>query len=395
MSFRLPDLDLERSLLFRTPKIAHLGVGARKQLLDEAKNYNLKNVLIVTDGPLEKAGIIQKITDILDAGKINYTLCTESAPEPTDIVVNKVIEVVRQTAYDGVIGIGGGSNMDTAKLAATMAVNQGTLDQFYGVEKFAKPGLPLILLPTTAGTGSEVTDVSVVTDSKTSSKNAIFSRHLLASVAIVDPELTLTCPPMISASSGMDALSHAIEARWSKIGHPLTSWLAIEAIRRIGKSLRIAVKDGSNLKARAEMSYAAYVAALAFAQAGVSSVHAAAYPLGVRYHLPHGLSNALMLPSIMKFNAATIPENLAETARALGVPNEGSPVEQAFAGAEAVKQLSSDIGIPAGLSKLEKPIPETELSTLAMDMSKITRLLVRNPRHIGEKESLEIYQDAF
>jgi len=307
--------------------------------------------------------------------------------------VDECGRLVREEGVDLVIGIGGGSSMDTAKGAVLLAKNPGKVVDYAGFDKVSQRGLPKILLPTTAGTGSEVTRNFVITDEEENTKKVIFTDFGLADVAIVDPMLTVSCPPAVTADTGMDALVHAIETFVSVNATPFSDVLAIEAISLIGEYLPIACAKGENLEARYNMALGATISGLAFSSGGLGAVHALAYVLGTEYHLSHGRTNAIMLPYVVDYNLTASPARYARIAQAMGENIDGLTNDEA-AGllVERLFRLLEIVGIPSTLG--EYGITEKALDKLVAGGMEFSRLFIPNPRNLTEADVREIYTNA-
>ncbi|MDP3040611.1 MAG: iron-containing alcohol dehydrogenase, partial [Deltaproteobacteria bacterium] len=295
---------------------------------------------------------------------------------------------------DFVLGVGGGSAMDTAKAAAILATNEGQARDYQGFNKVPKPGLPKGMVPTTAGTGSEVTFTAVFINADEKKKAGINSPYLYPEVSILDPELTLGLPPAVTAFTGMDALTHAIESYTSKAASPLSAMFSQEAIQLIGKSLRQAVAQGSDLNARSNMLLGSLLAGIGLANAGVTAAHSLAYPLGGVYRVPHGVANALLLPAVMEFNAFSCPEKFAQIAAWMGENVQGLSVKKAAVLAvESVKRLAKDLEVPQRLSDLG--IPQLAIPGMAEEAMKVARPLENNPRPVSLEDAIGIYEKVF
>ena len=294
-----------------------------------------------------------------------------------------------------VIGLGGGSALDLAKIAAVLSKNHGNVSDYLnlsGNRTITDKGLPKILIPTTSGTGSEVTNISVL--SLDTTKDVVTHDFLLADVAIVDPELTITLPPKVTAATGVDALTHAIEAYVSKNANPVTDSLAFKAIQLISGAIRTAVKDGKNKQARSDMSYGSYLAGLAFFNAGVAGVHALAYPLGGQFHIAHGDSNAVLLPYVMGYIRISCEEQLKHILEAMGSSTVGQTQEEAsYTCINKLEELVNDVGIPSTLKGFNIPIESLE--ALTDDAIKQTRILARSPMELKRDDIFAIYKSAF
>jgi alcohol dehydrogenase class IV len=290
--------------------------------------------------------------------------------------------------------LGGGSSIDVTKVVSILVTNGGPIDRYIGVDLVEKPGIPTIMLPTTSGTGSEVTPIAILTDTKDKLKKGIVSPYLYASVAIVDPILTISVPPKITANTGMDALVHAIESYIGKKANPFTECLSLKAIRLISENLRTAVTDCENIEARYNMSLGSLLAGIAFANAGVGAVHALAYPLGGQFHLPHGLSNTLMLRYVMEYNIVSRLDKFAKIAEAMGENIKGLSIRDAAQLAlDAMVKLAEDINVPTKLRQVE--IPKEAIPQLAEAGIKVTRLLSNNPRKLSLEDIIQIYTNAW
>lgn len=384
-----------QDFLFNTTRSIQFGNGALQKLGDIVLATAKGPVFLITDSGMMKTGIISKAIDILNAAKIEFRLFADVEADPPE----QVIEAATRLAHDGavgcVIGLGGGSSLDVAKLVALLAGGQERLKDIYGVGKARGPRLPLILVPTTAGTGSEVTPISIVTTG-TAEKMGVVSPVLLPDVALLDPELTYGLPPQVTAATGIDAMVHAIEAFASANANnnPISRGFALQALKLIGSALLTAVKDGTNSAARADMLLGSMLAGQAFANSPVAAVHALAYPLGGHFHIPHGLSNALVLPHVLRFNAVTAYELYVEPA-VHAFPALASLEGQARVSAfcDALAQLSVDCGLPHRLRDVG--ITKDWIPRLARDAMNQTRLLVNNPRPITEEDALSIYHAAY
>jgi alcohol dehydrogenase len=293
-----------------------------------------------------------------------------------------------------VVGIGGGSALDLAKAAGVLMTNLGPATEYVGLELVKKPGKPVICLPTTAGTGSEVTFTAVFTRRADGFKGGINGRMLYPHAAILDPLLTVSCPAYITAITGMDALTHAMEAYTSRAATPISDLNALKAIELIGDNLRPAVAHGENLAAREGMMLGAYLAGLALAQAGVGAVHAMAYPLGAFFDIPHGEANAVLLPYVLEFNLMACPERFAEMAYALAeLPDDLTTREAAEACVQEVYALGDDVGIPASLDALK--VPRERVPEMAQKAMTVARPIANNPRKVTAADLEQVYQRAF
>jgi alcohol dehydrogenase len=367
------------------------GRGAIATLGDEVARFHASRVLIVTDPGLVSTGIPDKVIESLNGRDVS--VYTDVEADPSIETIDACADHVRRGGFDLVIGLGGGSPIDTAKCAAALARNDGRAENYLGIEKITQPGLPKIIIPTTAGTGSEVTNVAVLSLKAQHTKKGIVSRHLFADCAILDPELTVGLPAAITAATGMDALTHAIEAYVSRFAQPLTDRYALDAIRLISHNLRTAVHNGANLDAREAMLTGSLYAGLAFGSAATGMVHGLAMPLGGQFNVPHGVANAAMLPHVMRFNLVSAVERYRDIADAMGEIVTGhSPRRGAELAVEAVERLSADIGVPT-LRQLG--IPEDAIDALAADGMTNTRQILPNPRAVTHADLVGILREAF
>jgi alcohol dehydrogenase class IV len=381
---------------FNTTPSLLCGPGSLSQLGTRVRAMGLSRVLVVTDPGIVKAGLLEPALNVLRESDITVTVFDTVEADPAEWLVLTATELAIRMQVQGVIGLGGGSSMDVAKLVALLAKGQQRLADIYGVGMVKGTRLPLIQIPTTAGTGSEVTPISIITVGE-GEKKGVVAPQLLPDLALLDAELTLSVPPHVTAATGVDAMVHAIESYTSASANnnPVSRALACEALRLLGANIREAVHNGSNKTARSNMLLGAMLAGQAFANSPVAAVHALAYPLGGLFHIPHGLSNALVLTEVMRFNAPVCGAAYADLAP-LAFPELAEIAEPALRCQkfiEALAQLNIDLGLPPRLRDVN--IPEDALPKLAADAMKQTRLLVNNPRPVNEAEALEIYRAVF
>lgn len=353
---------------------------------------DIGSVLLVTDNGITQLGLHSRCIESLTQAGIRVEVFDEVVADPPEHIVNAAIARGSDIKATAVLGIGGGSSLDTAKLVALALGSSQPLSEMYGVNVAAGPRLPLVLVPTTAGTGSEATHVAIVTTGETT-KSGVVSPWLYPDFAFLDATLTLGLPAHITAATGVDAMVHAIEAFTSvHKKNPYSDMLAKEALTMLNSNIRSAVHDGSDLESRQNMLYGSYLAGQAFSNAPVAAVHALAYPLGGRHHIPHGLSNALVLPHVLRFNASSCDEWYQQIAVTLGLD---VPTGQ-LAGellANYFEVLSRELGLPLTLAELD--ISEAQLEILADDAMLQTRLLINNPKAVERKDALAIYQAAY
>lgn len=383
----------DQSYYFFIPTISILGVGCSKEVGEQAKGLGFKKALIVTDAGLAKLGVADTIGGYLKASGIDYVLYSGAEPNPTDINVRDGVKVWQANNCDSLISLGGGSSHDCGKGIGLMMSNPGKdIRDFEGLNKSTGKFVPYIAINTTAGTASEMTRFCIITNTDTHVKMAIVDWRVTANICIVDPVLMLGKPPALTAATGMDALTHAVEAYVSTIAEPITDACAIKAIELIAKNLRRAVALGSDLAARDGMAWAEFLAGMAFNNAGLGYVHAMAHQLGGFYNLPHGVCNAILLPAVEQFNLIAAPERFKDIAIAMGENVAGlSPMDAAQKAIDAIKKLSADIGIPPNLSVLG--VKEGDLKVMAENAKKDVCQLM-NPRTATLDEVIGIFKAA-
>lgn len=329
------------------PRHSLIGRGAIGEIPRFLKRMNAHHALVITDKGLVKMGTAKRVTDILEKADLSYTLYDGVKPNPTVAIVNEAMDAYRANDCKCIIAIGGGSPIDVAKAVSLLSANGGTIADYWGENMTQKVGTPMIAVNTTAGTGSEVTRAYVVTDEDTKIKMLDVDTNCLAYLAIDDPELMTGMPPMLTAATGMDALTHAIEAYICNVHTPYTDGLALQAIKLCSTSLRLAVTDATNIHARTDMCWAAYMAGLAFSNSGLGLVHGIAHQLGGYYNIPHGLANAIMLPHVMEFNREHCLKRMCDIAYAMGEKIDTHNMNKSsHLAIRAVRELSSDIQIP-------------------------------------------------
>ena len=382
-----------KMISMKSPNLILAGVGAIERLGEEAGALGARKALMVTDKGVVESGIGERVQSLLEDRNIHVDVFDGVIPDPDIACAEACVEFAGKDNYDIIVGVGGGSPMDIAAVTSIMVTNGGGIYDYFGVGMVKKPGLPSFLIPTTSGTGAEVTPNAILTDVNEKLKKGIVSPYILPRAAIVDPELTISLPPRVTAFSGMDALTHAIEAFTSVNASALTDIYAKEAIKLIAGSLRTAVARGDNLKARYDMSIGSLYAGIALANAGVTAVHALAYPLGGEYNVPHGIANGLLLPYVMEFNVQGDIPKFAEVARLMGeMVDHLNLIEQAYLSVDAVHALYRDLPVPQNLEELE--IPEDAVPDMAEAAMKITRLMDNNPRRMTTEDAEVIFQRA-
>ncbi len=383
---------------FSTCSSLMCGVDAIQELPDLLKRLAVERALIVTDPGLMTTGIVDRVAALFDAGATDVIIYSEVEADPPEAVVLRAAQFAREAKITGVIGLGGGSSLDVAKLISVLACSDHDLNELlksiYGIDLITGPRLPLIQVPTTAGTGSEVTPISIVTTGE-AQKTGIVSKRLLPDYAILDAQLTVGLPAHVTAATGVDAMVHAIEAYSSKNKkNPYSDMLAKQALQMLSRNIRRVVQDGSDLAARQEMLLGSMLAGQAFANAPVAAVHALAYPLGGHFHVPHGLSNSLVLPPVLRFNAKVVPGLYAELLDVIKPDHAPSSTKEKCD--QFIMELESiidDVALPKTLR--ECGVGRQDLPTLASDAMLQQRLLINNPVAVNEQDALEIYNSIY
>ena len=375
------------------PTVSLMGVGAHKEVAKQVKVLGGKNVILVTDAFLGRpGGMAEDIKGLLEAEGIKVTIYAGAEPNPTDKNVHDGLKLYQESGADTLMSLGGGSSHDCAKGIGLVATNGGNIRDFEGLDKSTKPLPPFIAINTTAGTASEMTRFAVITNTSNHVKMAIADWRTTPTVAINDPLLMVGMPPALTAATGMDALTHAVEAYVSTIATPVTDSAALMAIKLIATNLRQAVANGQNLDARDKMAYAEYLGGMAFNNAALGYVHAMAHQLGGLYNLPHGVCNAILLPHVESFNLIACPERFVDIAVAMGENIEGLSIrEAADLAISAIKKLSADVGIPAGLAELN--VQEKDFEVMAQNAMKDI-CQYTNPRIATLADVINIYKAA-
>ncbi|WP_342609592.1 L-threonine dehydrogenase [Vibrio tritonius] len=378
---------------FFIPTVNLMGADCLVDAADAIKSKGFTKGLIVSDAILNKIGVVKQVADLLTERGVATVVYDGTHPNPTVTNVNEGLAILKENQCDFVISLGGGSPHDCAKGIALLASNGGKIADYEGVDQSPKPMLPLIAINTTAGTASEMTRFCIITDEVRHIKMAIVDKHTTPLMSVNDPKLMLAKPASLTAATGMDALTHAIEAYVSIAATPITDAVAIKAIEMIQANLREAVKNGQNLEAREAMAYAQFMAGMAFNNASLGYVHAMAHQLGGFYNLPHGVCNAVLLPHVQRYNATVAADRLRDVAKAMGVNVENLSAEQGAAAAiDAIVSLSKEIGIPAGLTELGAKVED--VPTLATNALK-DACAITNPRQGTHEEVCEIFKAAF
>jgi alcohol dehydrogenase len=375
------------------PPVVIMEPGAIELIAPEITRMNVKKALVVTDKVLIEAGIVQEVLNVLDNAKVAYAIFSDVKPNPTVTNVNAGLQALQDNDCDFVVSIGGGSPQDTAKGIAILATNPGDLRDYEGVGKTANRSLPIVAINTTAGTASEATINYVITDEERKLKMVIVDPNCLATVAVNDPNLMVKMPKSLTAATGMDALTHAIEGYTTAGASRFTDLFNLEAIKVISGSLRQAVANGEDVEARDDMAYGQFVTGMGFSNGGLGIVHSMAHQLGGFYDLPHGVCNAILLPHVAAYNADAVGDRLKAVAAAMGVDTAHKSQEEINALAiEAIKTLSKDVGIPTGLAEIG--VKEADFSELA-DLALADICTGGNPKCPTKDDVIAIYKAAF
>lgn len=378
-------------------EVSYFGPGARKNLAVEVKRLGLKKALVVSDASLIKFGVTKMVTDVLDEAKVPFEIFSDIKPNPTVTNVKNGVEAFKNSGADFIVAVGGGSSMDTAKAVGIITNNPEFADvvSLEGVANTKHKSVPVIALPTTAGTAAETTINYVITDEVNEKKMVCVDPNDIPAIAIIDAELMYSLPKGLTASTGMDALTHAIEGLTTKAAWEMSDMFEIKAIEMINRYLETAVNEPKNAEARNGMAVAQYIAGMAFSNVGLGLVHGMAHPLGAMFDVAHGVANALLLPLVMEYNAPAAIDKFVIIAKTMGVYKEGMSKEDAAkAAVDAVKDLAIRVGIPQHLRDLGKGITEADLARLAKAALQDV-CTPGNPREVTEEVALELYKKAF
>ncbi|WP_289770547.1 iron-containing alcohol dehydrogenase [uncultured Duncaniella sp.] len=373
------------------PQKTVFGSGCIQTFVDDYLSLGHRRLFILTAPPI--LPLIEPAIKQLKDNGVNVEVFQNILAEPTLNDFNTILSIAREFRADSVAGIGGGSVLDIAKLVAAFIDSDQKAEDCFGTGFIKKKGLWLACLPTTAGTGSEVSPNAILLDERDKLKKGIVSPYLLADTAYVDPMLTMTVPSKVTADTGMDALTHCIEAYTNKFAHPAVDIYALQGIRLIAANLLRAVKDGSDIEAREALALGSLYGGLVLGPVNTAAVHALSYPLGGEFHIPHGLSNAILLPSVMKFNRSANLRKYAEVAIACGAPVGKDDNETAQNGVDFICELSKAVGIPQKLSDLN--IPQNAVDGMAKAAMEVQRLLKNNPREVTEQDARDIYNSLY
>ena len=380
-----------KSITLLQPQKIVFGTGCIQNFCDDYLRLGFHRLFVLTAPP-----ILPLITSTLDALRlkgVEIRVFHDITAEPTVSDFKNILREARDFGTDSVVGIGGGSVLDLAKLVAALVDSDQQVEDLFGTGFVRQRGKWLACLPTTAGTGSEVSPNAILLDERDQLKKGIVSPFLVADAAYVDPRLTWTVPPKVTADTGMDALTHCIEAYTNKFAHPAVDIYAREGIRLISANLKKAVTNPDDKEAREALALGSLYGGLCLGPVNTAAVHALSYPLGGEFHIPHGLSNAVLLPSVMKFNLPACPQRYAEVAMACGIASGSDEKETALKGVELIGELSAAVGIPQKLSDLH--IPQTAVDGMAKAAMQVQRLLKNNPREVTEQDARDIYNSLY
>ncbi len=374
------------------PELNFVGPGAIKELEKEIPKKGWKKILFVTDKPLVKLGMVAKIEAIFKTAGVAYVIYDESVPNPTMKNVHDGVDLLKKEGCDAIVSLGGGSPQDVAKAISVLATNGGKIGDYEGIELSKKPGLPLIAINTTAGTASEVTINYVITDEVRKIKMVMVDPHCLPKISINDPELMTSIPKSVTAATGLDALTHAVESYVAQGAFCLSDALSLASIKLIGESLEDATNEGTNIEARSKMAWASYIAGLSFSNAGLGIVHSLAHQLGSEYDLPHGVANAILMPYVEAFNAETHPEKFGAIAVALGKDISGkSAKEAAKVAIDAFFEFAEKLEIPALKDTAFNPKDARRLAEQAIKDA----CTGANPRIVTVDDLEKVYMSAY
>lgn len=378
-------------VILQQPRRLLFGTGCMSRSADEFTLAGCHRLFVVTSPPV--AGALGAVFAAWRAAGHELLVCDLVDREPEIALFEQVLAAARAWRPDCVVGFGGGSPLDVSKLVAALLDGRQQVRDVFGIGLLQGRSTRLVCIPTTAGTGADVSPNAILLDEAERLKKGVVSPHLVPDVAICDPELTVSLPPAVTAATGIDALVHCMEAYANRFAHPAVDVYALEGVRRIGRSIHAAVHRGTDRAARADVMLGALYGGLCLGPVNTAAVHALSYPLGGEYRVPHGVANSLLLPHVFRFNLPAMPERYADLALALGVPAAATPLATAGSGLERLAELSRACGIPQRLR--EVGIPEADLPRLAQEAMKVTRLLKNNPRELTAADALAIYRAAF
>ena len=368
------------------------GRGAAGKLPELLKGYGLKKIMLVYDNGVKAAGIADRIREEIDKAGVGLAIFDRVIPNPTNEVVEEAAVIAKDEGVEGFVAVGGGSSIDLAKAVNVLMTNPGSIGEYGGMNMVKNDCLPLIAIPTTAGTSSEITNVSALIDTEKVIKYVIIDNRIVASDVICDPEFTRTMPVSVTAATGMDAITHAVESYISNMATPLTEYNSLKGLEILYRNLPLVVKDGSDMDAREQMMLGCIITGFAFSNANLGLVHAIAHTLSAHFGLPHGMANAAVLPYVMAYNAEAVPEKMIELAKAIGISGNGDAEKDKYLLADALKALCKEVGIRT-LS--EQGVPEEAFDRLAEDVLK-EPVLNFNPRQgVTKEDVLAILKEAY
>ncbi|MBP8303249.1 MAG: iron-containing alcohol dehydrogenase [Phycisphaerae bacterium] len=378
----------DRVISLRLPPTLRFGRGCAVQLVEDLTARGVRKVLVVTAGPI--VSLAEPIVRALQDRGVSVILRDSVNAEPDRTVFEAILREARSAAVDTVVGIGGGSALDVAKLVAALVHADQSVQEVFGIDKVRARTTHLACLPTTAGTGSEVSPNAILLDEADHLKKAVVSPWLVPDAAYVDPLLTRGVPPAVTAATGLDALTHCIEAYANRFAHPITDLLALKGIELIGANLETACRDGANMEARTALALGSLYGGLCLGPVNTGAVHALAYPLGSEYHVPHGLSNAVLLAGVMEFNLPAMAQRYGQVALALGCPRQAADLQTASLGVERIRQLTRRCGAHPSLSQWG--VTDQDIERLARSAMTVTRLLKNNPREVTLEDAEALYR---
>ncbi|MBR1462687.1 MAG: iron-containing alcohol dehydrogenase [Prevotella sp.] len=380
-----------KAITLLQPGKIQFGTGCMEQFCKDYLAMGKQRLFVLT-APVIRPMLAQ-MEGVLHNGGVEIAYFDDITAEPTVTDFKRILEEARAFKADSVIGVGGGSVLDLSKLVATLIYSDQQIEDLFGIGFVNRRGVWFACMPTTSGTGSEVSPNAILLDERDALKKGVVSPHLMADAAYIDPQLTWTVPPKITAETGMDALTHCIEAYTNKFAHPLVDVYALQGIRLIASNLLRAVKNGRDVEAREALSLGSMYGGMCLGPVNTAAVHALSYPLGGEFHISHGLSNAILLPSVMKFNSVACIERYADVAIACGVEQGKDAEETAQRGVEFITRLSMDCGIPTKLSEIG--IPQSAVDGMAKAAMNVQRLLKNNPRTVTESDAHDIYNSLY
>ena len=383
--------DATRTITLLQPRRLSFGPGCSTACLDELANQGLRRVLLLSTPPV--APHARPLIEGMQAKGITVSIITDVPPEPGVLDFDRIIVEARKFHPDGVIGFGGGSVLDIAKLVAALHDREEPVQKFFGIGLLPERRTFLVCMPTTAGTGSEVSPNAILLDETEQLKKGIISPWLVPDAAYIDPLFTLSVPPAVTAATGIDAMVHCIEAYANRFAHPMVDVFALQGIRLISANLQRAVEHGQDIEARTAVAQGSLYGGMCLGPVNTAAVHALAYPLGSEFHIAHGLSNALLLAPVLRFNLPAAPRRYAKIAFALGVTPESDDLATAEAGLARIEELCAACGLPRSLAACN--VPESAIPRMAIAAMKVTRLLKNNPREMTAADAEAIYRKAF